>query len=105
MTTPLTTSHVHVLLGELSVHFSVEAKVRGYHRRTGLCIAMKRSIFGDQCLSRSWYNYGPLDCARDDVLCAMCSYSFTQLQDWWWSKRVPCGVAVLVQVGSSDAAT
>ena len=99
MTTPLTTSHARVLLGELSVHFSVEVKVRGYHRRRGLC------IFGDQCLSRSWYNYGPLDCARDDVLCTICSYSFTQLRDWWWSIKVPCGVAVLVQVRSSDTAT
>ena len=31
-------------------YFSVEAKVRGYHQRMGLCIAMKRKIIGNQCL-------------------------------------------------------
>ena len=69
MTTPPTTSHARVLLGELSVHFSVVAKVRGYHRWTGLCIAMKQSISGDQCLLRFWYYYGPLDSVRS----TMCS--------------------------------
>ena len=54
------------------VHLQRTLQVRGYHKRMGFCIAMKQSIFGNQChavvRSRSCYNYGPLDCARQ---CAM----------------------------------
>lgn len=55
--------------------------------------------------SRFAIGLGPLDCARDDV--SICSYLLTQLwdQDWRQSIRVPCGMAVLVQVGSSDIAS
>lgn len=42
---------------------------------------------------------------RVDASLAICSYLLTQLLDWQWSIRVPCGVAVLVQIGSSDTAT
>ena len=53
------------------MHFNVEAKVRGC-----LCIAMKGSLWRSvppvwRVRSRSCYNcYDPLDCVRDDVLCA-----------------------------------
>ena len=44
MTTPLTTSHSRVLLGELSMHFSVEVKVRGYHQQTACAIIACRDL-------------------------------------------------------------
>ena len=53
------------------MHFNAEAKVRGC-----LCITMKGSLWRPvppvrRVRSRSCCNYyGPLDCVRDDVLCA-----------------------------------
>ena len=69
MTTPSTAICARVLLGELSMHFNMEAKVRGF-----LCIAMKGSLWRSvppvrRVRSRSCCNYyGPLDCARSWII-------------------------------------
>ena len=81
-------------------------KVRGC-----LCIAMKGTLWRSvppvrRVRSTSCCNYnGPFDCVRDDVLCA--ATCWLTLRDWrWpWLIRVPCGMAVLVQVGSSARET
>ena len=84
------------------MHFNVEAKGNRLlvHCHEG---SLWRSVPPVRRVrSRSCCNYyGPFDCVRDDVLCA--ATCWLTLRDWrWpWLIRVPCGMAVLVQVGSS----
>ena len=99
-------AHVRVPLGELSMHFNVEAKGKRLlvHCHEGKPMAISAAV--RHVRSRSCCNYyGPFDCVRDDVLRA--ANCWLTLRDWRrpWLIKVPCGMAVLVQVGSSARET
>ena len=79
-------------------------KHRSYHRRTGLCIAMKEAYLA---ISACWSleillhplfrsdNCDPLDCMHDAAICSLCR------QLWVWQRSIKSCIVLAKECRSS----